>query len=374
MTQTDRGKGGAVWRLLIVVALALALVGGGVLVRESTAVAQANPIRDLPDVPVRGGESFDVVVRFTASEDGFRSIGLEDAVPAGWAIQTNTAWCTPNADGMQTSGGKAQYIWIPLDPYYAAGTQFTGVYRVTVPADAAVASYAFNGQIGYRIYDMPRVFNPIAGEGTMNGLGIGSTDGGEVTTPGEGVFVCTAGSVVDLAAVADEGYGFVGWTGDVGTVADVDSAQTTITTDSRYSVAANFAQGTPVVGVTREVNCALLPGVTVTLFQGDVEVGSAVSDGNGDYRLIAPAIGEYTLVASKAEFRDETQTIEVLGPGPEFTVVCDFAREYGLIPNAPDMWYALDCQNLWQYPPNEECALDMWTALDVMNAWQYPIP
>ncbi len=679
MSKRIVGKGELVWRLLAVVAVVVALMGTALVLQSGSARAQANPSRDLPGAPVKAGESFDVVVTFTAPQDGFRNIGLVDTVPAGWAIQANTAWCTPIADGMQTSGGQAQYMWFWNE--YDAGTNFAVVYRVTVPVGAGVASYAFDGQLGYKIYGGDRIFEDIGGDSLMHGLGISSTDGGEVTTPEEGVFVCTAGSVVnlvavadacyefvewtgdtgtiddpgaaqttitmsgdyeiqanfersryaltvnwnpveggtatgsgtydcctsptveatpnecwrfvdwtgdvgnatspettvhidgnktvtanfarityelttastgggtvtapgapgpftrdcgdvvglvavadecyefvnwtgdvqtvgnvtagnttitmlgdyeiqanfqrlpdyvlsisstaggnvtvpgegnftrceglvvplvadadacyefvnwtgdvqtvgdvnsaqttvtmlgdyeiqanfakisyqlttgsteggsvtvpgepgpftrdcgdvvDLVAVADEGYGFVNWTGDVGTVADVDDPTTTITMLGDYEIQANFEQGTPVVGVTREVNCAILPGVSVKLYQGDVEVGSTVSGGNGSYQLIAPAIGEYTVVASKAgEYRDETRTIQVTGLGPAYTVVCDFARQYGLIPNAPDMWYALDCVDLWQYPPSAECELDMWTALDVVDAWQYPIP
>jgi len=43
-----------------------------------------------------------------------------------------------------------------------------------------------------------------------------STDGGEVTVPGEGAFVYDGGAVVDLVAEAGAGYQFVNWTGDVG--------------------------------------------------------------------------------------------------------------------------------------------------------------
>ena len=69
---------------------------------------------------------------------------------------------------------------------------------------------------------------------------IDSTEGGEVTTPGEGTFTYDAGAVIDLVAEAEEGYKFVNWTGDVGSVKDVDAAQTTITTDGSYSITANF--------------------------------------------------------------------------------------------------------------------------------------
>ena len=69
-----------------------------------------------------------------------------------------------------------------------------------------------------------------------------STAGGSVTTPGEGAFSYDGGTVVDLVAEAEEGYRFVNWTGDVGTVANASAASTTITMDDDYSITANFVR------------------------------------------------------------------------------------------------------------------------------------
>ena len=63
---------------------------------------------------------------------------------------------------------------------------------------------------------------------------------GNVTTPGEGTFIYSSGTVVNLVAQAEEGCQFVGWTGDVGTIADVNAATTTITMNGDYSIRANF--------------------------------------------------------------------------------------------------------------------------------------
>jgi len=71
-------------------------------------------------------------------------------------------------------------------------------------------------------------------------LTVAITEGGSVTEPGEGAFIHLAGTVVDLVANADEGYQFVNWTGDVGTVADVDAVSTTITMNGSYEITANF--------------------------------------------------------------------------------------------------------------------------------------
>jgi uncharacterized repeat protein (TIGR02543 family) len=77
-----------------------------------------------------------------------------------------------------------------------------------------------------------------------------STAGGSVTTPGEDTFTYDCGTVVDLVAEAEEGYRFVNWTGDIATIADVEDATTTITTNDNYSVTANFEQITPQFDLT----------------------------------------------------------------------------------------------------------------------------
>jgi uncharacterized repeat protein (TIGR02543 family) len=73
-------------------------------------------------------------------------------------------------------------------------------------------------------------------------LTISSTEGGSVTTPGEGTFVYSEGDKVKLVESPDPGYQFVNWTGDVGTIANVNAASTTITMNDDYSVTANFVK------------------------------------------------------------------------------------------------------------------------------------
>jgi hypothetical protein len=72
-------------------------------------------------------------------------------------------------------------------------------------------------------------------------LTVSSTEGGEVTTPDEGTFTYNKGTVVNLGAESEDGYQFVNWTGEVGTIANVDAATTTIIMNGHYSILANFA-------------------------------------------------------------------------------------------------------------------------------------
>ena len=78
-------------------------------------------------------------------------------------------------------------------------------------------------------------------------LTISSTEGGSVVTPeqGTGNFTYDEGTVASLVAEAQEGYDFVNWTGDVGTIADVSAASTTITMNGDYQIMANFALEIP---------------------------------------------------------------------------------------------------------------------------------
>jgi uncharacterized repeat protein (TIGR01451 family)/uncharacterized repeat protein (TIGR02543 family) len=73
-------------------------------------------------------------------------------------------------------------------------------------------------------------------------LTVSSTQGGSVTTPGEGMFAYTFGAVVDLVAAPASGYQFVDWIGDVGTVGNVNAAATVITMNGNYSVTASFEE------------------------------------------------------------------------------------------------------------------------------------
>jgi internalin A len=77
---------------------------------------------------------------------------------------------------------------------------------------------------------------------TEYNLTISSTEAGSVTAPGEGSFTFEQGEVVELVAEAEEGYRFINWTGDVGTVADVNAASATITMQGDYEITANFEE------------------------------------------------------------------------------------------------------------------------------------
>jgi hypothetical protein len=76
-------------------------------------------------------------------------------------------------------------------------------------------------------------------------LTISSTTGGTVSAPGEGTSTYEKGTVVDLIAEPEKGYRFVNWTGNVDTIADVETMETTITIEGNYAITANFEEEPP---------------------------------------------------------------------------------------------------------------------------------
>ena len=108
---------------------------------------------------------------------------------------------------------------------------WTGDVGTITNANAANATITMNGN-----YTIQANFEAIP----QYALNITSTEGGNVTEPGEGTFTYYEGTVVDLLAVADTGYRFVNWTGDVGTMANANAADTTITINGNYTIQANF--------------------------------------------------------------------------------------------------------------------------------------
>lgn len=71
-------------------------------------------------------------------------------------------------------------------------------------------------------------------------LTVFSTEGGKISAPGEGTFTFSAGTEVELTATPFGENQFSHWSGHVSTVADINSASTTITMNDSYSVSAEF--------------------------------------------------------------------------------------------------------------------------------------
>jgi len=166
-----------------------------------------------------------------------------------------------------------------------------------------------------------------------------STDGGEVTTPGEGASVYDAGAVVGLLAEAETGYRFANWTGDVDTIDDVEAASTTITMDGNYSITANFER-IPVTYYTLTVavsGSGLATGVVeqhthaagaVVLIVATPPCGYRFVNWTGDVETIADVNssrttitmnGDYFIIANFAKITVTHYTLTVAVSGSGFT-------------------------------------------------------
>jgi len=132
-------------------------------------------------------------------------------------------------------------------------------------------------------------------------LTISSTEGGEVTNPGEGTFKYDDGAVINLAAEAEEGYHFVNWNGDVDDITNVEDATTVIIMSDDYSITANFVTVYDLTISSTEGGSVTIPGEgnfaydegTVVNLAATPEAGYQFLNWTGDVSTIAN-IGDAT--------------------------------------------------------------------------------
>ena len=128
-------------------------------------------------------------------------------------------------------------------------------------------------------------------------LTIASTEGGQVTTPGEGAATYEAGAVVEIIAEADAGYRFGSWTGDVDTIAGVDAASTAVRIEANYTITANFIAQYELIISSTEGGRVTAPGEGVFAYDvgtvvdliGEAEDGYQFMGWAGDIGAIADA-------------------------------------------------------------------------------------
>ena len=276
------------------------------------------------------GDVFDVYVNFTASVDEFNSIGLTDLAPAGWDVQTDIAWCSPVATWTMSPGNKAEYAW---SGPYDEGTVFSAKYRVTIPATAK------NGLNDWPLNDGTKAWAEYwfgaAGPYTSNVTGEWQKI---VTIPGK------------------------------------------------------------VVGETRDVNAALLTTTLVVLSENPPEALDEPEDSDSStapdalYEVWADDTGQYWMEASKYCYFDLDTNTMPTPRNPLYALYIDFGTtaklyagatrdfegDYGLVPKACTMSYAMKSVNHWLFvpvdglTPHPEWQLSVWKAMDSVHAWQFP--
>jgi len=151
---------------------------------------------------------------------------------------------------------------------------------------------------------------------------ISSTDGGSVTTPGEGLFTYNDGTVVDLVAETEEGYRFVEWIGDVGSIADVYDATTTITMNDDYSITAEFVRQFDLTTSSTAGGSVTDPGEGVFTYDDGTVVG-LVAEAEEGYQFFE----WHGDVGSIADFYAAATTITMNG---DYSITAEFVRQYDL--------------------------------------------
>jgi hypothetical protein len=158
--------------------------------------------------------------------------------PSGWDV-ADTLWLAVAAQDRGDQAGTTAYPASYTDGTSTLSSDGTGSCR-TLSAHRVLATASENpGAFTIPVSDEWVAFT-IAVRPALRDLTISSTEGGSVTEPGEGTSNYDEGTVVDLIAEAEEGYRFIEWTGDVGTIDDVYAAATIITMNGNYTITANF--------------------------------------------------------------------------------------------------------------------------------------
>ena len=147
--------------------------------------------------------------------------------PAGWDV-AETLWLAVAGQDRGDQSGPTAYPASYTDGMSTLSSDGTGSCRIYSARRLLAAASEDPDAFTIPVSEQWVAFT-IAVRPAPRDLTISSTGGGSVTTPGEGVFAYDEGTVVDLVAEAEEGYRFVEWTGDVGTIADVNAAAITIT-------------------------------------------------------------------------------------------------------------------------------------------------
>ncbi len=155
----------------------------------------------------------------------------------------------------QASGGIANNALITLDrvEYGNQDTSPENTTHVDYPGVPGAGEGLVRVTKGVDTDDSSVDFTIASETGRPVTLTTGSTANGSVTTPGEGTFNYLQYELVAIEATADANYHFVNWTGDVGTITDVNAASTTINMTASYSITANFAINTHTLTTTSTV-------------------------------------------------------------------------------------------------------------------------
>jgi hypothetical protein len=190
---------------------------------------------DVSPNPVLTGET--ATVSWTVE-----NAGILAATPTGYWLEVRLSDDTIY-DGSDTLIGQTQITEVLEPDGETSGTYALGTAGLAEGIHYIVAMVDTAGIVdeGSEANNTASTLVIVSGEDCD--LTISSTEGGEVTTPGEGTFVNECGSRVPVVAEPDAGYKFAFWDGTAVEAEKVDdplSADTTVTVDANYDLRANF--------------------------------------------------------------------------------------------------------------------------------------
>jgi uncharacterized protein YkwD len=227
-------------------------------------------------------------------------------------IISSTAGGSVTTPGEGTFVGNAGLV-VSLVATPATGYEFvnwTGDVGTVANTNAASTTITMSGS-----YSIRANFELIpTGQHTLT---TSSTAGGSVTTPGEGTFTRDAGILVSLVATPAAAYHFVNWTGDVGTIANVNAGSTTITMNGNYSVTAVFSEDSPSP-----------PGISYTEVQAEALIIVLVNDQRQQFGL--SALSEDALLASLAKEHSMSMVVNNFFSHTRYPGEMSF--DYGMLP------------------------------------------
>ena len=189
------------------------------------------------------------------------------SVTANFAIDTYDLTYTAGANGSVTtpetsptthnSGASVPITAEPIAGYHFVN--WTGDVSTVDDVNAADTTITMNGDYA------------ITANFAINTYDLTYTAGanGSVTTPETSPTTHNSGDIVTITAEPAAGYHFVNWTEDVGTVANVNAADTTITMDGDYVITANFAINTYTLTYTAGANGSITGDSPQTVISGE---------------------------------------------------------------------------------------------------------
>ena len=240
--------------------------------------------------------------------------------PAGWDV-ADTLWLAVAGQDRGDQSGTTAYPASYTDGISTLSSEGTASCRTLSARRVLAAASEDPGAFTIPVSEEWVAFT-IAVRPAPRDLTIDSTEGGSVTEPGEGLFTYDEGTVVNLIAEAEEGYRFIDWTGDVGTVDDVYAAATTITMDGNYTITANFVAIYDLTTSSTGGGSVTEPGEdTFTYDEGTVV--DLVAESNEGYRFV-----EWTGdVVTIADVYAATTTITMNG---DYSITANFVAIYDL--------------------------------------------